>query len=230
MLKNLYNKFVLPDDETPKVLAFVKKFSPQGERILDVGCGYGRYLKPLSEMGYKVVGVEQNQDIVRKNQQAGLACISVDAFQADPAEYHCIIMSHIIEHFTPTDLLAFMNFYLSKLKKGGYLIIATPLYSDYFYDDFDHVKPYQPLGLQMVFGGNEAQVQYYSAHQLQLRDLWFRKAPRLSRFHRAKYIKSLKTKWLQLYDLAMAILFKISLKAIARKDGWVGVYQKVNNV
>ena len=230
MMRNFYNNFILPDEETHQVLALVKKYNSPCAKILDVGCGYGRYLKPLKEMGYEVIGVEQNLDIVSKNQEAGLPCISVEAFDTLSTQYHCIILSHIIEHFTPNDLLAFLNYYLSKLEKGGYLIIATPLYSDYFYDDFDHIKPYQPLGLQMVFGGNEAQVQYYSKHQLALRDLWFRKAPLLSRFHRAKYIKSFKTRWLQLYDFAMAVLYRLSLKSISRKDGWVGVYQKVNNI
>ena len=63
-----------------------------------------------------------------------------------------------------------MDGYLDRLKVGGHLVIATPLMSNNFYDDFDHVRPYQSLGILMVFGGGAAQVQYYA-----------RKSPRTSR-------------------------------------------------
>jgi len=61
-------------------------------------------------------------------------------------------MSHIIEHFAPHDLLPFIDSYLHRLQPGGRLIICTPLLTKNFYNDFDHVKPYQPVGIGMVFG------------------------------------------------------------------------------
>lgn len=216
------------DFEKKKLLSFVKKYVNPKARVLDVGCGYGRYLIPLQEMGLDVLGVEQNSDILRANEKRGLPCISAAAFEKSSACYDVIILSHIIEHFAPDELFSFLNFYLSRLAKGGYLIIATPLYSAYFYDDFDHIKPYHPLGLQMIFGGKQAQVQYTSDHQMTLLDIWFRKGPLVSIFYRAKYFKNYKTKILQCYDFLMLILFKISVGWIGRKDGWVGVFQKVS--
>ena len=55
-------------------------------------------------------------------------------------------MSHVIEHFAPSDLLVFMDGYIDLLRPGGHLIIATPLMSPYFYDDFDHIKPLSTSG------------------------------------------------------------------------------------
>lgn len=226
MLKTWYKKILSKDYEQEKLIQLVQKFASAQTKVLDIGCGYGRYLIPLKQLGYDVLGVEQNSQIVEANKSKGLNCITVDAFKETTSKFDMLICSHIIEHFNPQDLFVFLDFYLSKLNPGGYIIFATPLYTDYFYDDFDHVKPYHPLGLQMVFGGNKAQVQYYSEHKLDLRDIWFRKSPYFSTFHRAKYITSLKTRMIQLYDLAMALLFRLTVGFMGRKDGWVGVFQK----
>ncbi len=226
MLKKLYQNIISPDKEKSKLLALIDKFATSSAKILDVGCGYGRYLIPLMEKGYDIVGIDKNPQIVEENNKRGLNCISLEAFQENNAAFDVIICAHIIEHFTPSDLFTFLDFYLSKLKKGGYLVIATPLYSNYFYDDFDHVKPYHPEGLQMVFGKKDSQVQYYSEQQMMLRDIWFRKSPFISSFHRAKYFKTPMTRLLQAKDLLMSILYRISFGIIGRKDGWIGVFQK----
>jgi predicted SAM-dependent methyltransferase len=65
-------------------------------------------------------------------------------------------MSHVIEHFSPKDLIPFLDDYLDRLKVGGRLVIAIPLLTPYFYDDFDHVKPYHPMGILMVFCADRA--------------------------------------------------------------------------
>lgn len=228
MLKKLYHFVTSPDKEKEKLLCFVEKFSQHNKiKILDVGCGFGRYLIPLQKKGYDILGVDKNENIVNENKKNGLNCISLEAFQEVKTTFDIIICAHIIEHFTPTELFSFLDFYLSRLNSGGYLIIATPLYTHYFYDDFDHVKPYHPEGLQMVFGGQSGQVQYYSQQKMILKDIWFRKSPVVSAFHRAKYFKSPLTRMLQIKDFTMSLLYRVTFGVVSKKDGWVGVFQKV---
>jgi hypothetical protein len=145
---------------------------------------------------------------------------------ANGGRFDLILMSHVIEHFSPSDLKDFIDGYLDFLVPNGYLVIATPLMSDYFYDDFDHVKPYQPTGILQVFGNDKAQIQYYAKNKLELRDLWFRKGQYRLSFFSANYIKSRKTRLLQAFTFASAFLFLISFGLIGKKDGWVGVFQK----
>lgn len=41
-----------------------KKFNKKVKRILDIGCGTGRLSIPLSEMGYKVVGIDTSKEML----------------------------------------------------------------------------------------------------------------------------------------------------------------------
>lgn len=225
-LKNIYNKITYFESEQNKIIQLVQQFATKETKIVDMGCGYGRLLSPLQDLGYTVKGVEINQAIVEANQQKGLNCVNSAEFEADESPVQMMILSHIIEHFTPADLFAFLNQCLSKLAPNGFLIIATPLYSHYFYDDFDHVKPYHPAGIQMVFGGSEAQVQYYSPYRLSLKDLWFRRSAFFSTLRKTSYLKTPFTRIYQMLDFFMALLYRLSGGWIGRKDGWVGVFQK----
>jgi hypothetical protein len=121
-----------------------------------------------------------------------------------------------------------MDVYLDRLKPGGRLVIATPLMSEYFYDDFDHIRPYQPVGIQMVFGERAAQVQYYSRNKLALRDLWFRRSPKRISHARARYLPT-RTYWaLFALDLLASAAFLLSGRLFGTTNGWVGVFEKTS--
>ena len=150
-----------------------------------------------------------------------------DEFDKSKEMYDVMIMSHVIEHFAPERLLNFMDYYLNRLRIGGRLVIATPLLGNYFYDDFDHIRPYQPTGLLLVFGGNRAQMQYYARHQLELRDLWFRKSPFRVTFARSRYVRSPWRYGLITLDFLSAFAFIASCKVFGKRDGWVGVFERI---
>jgi hypothetical protein len=138
-----------------------------------------------------------------------------------------LIMSHVIEHFSPRVLLEFMDGYLDRLRTGGRLIIATPLLSDYFFDDFDHVRPYQPWGLVMVFSEGSAQVQYRSRNVLGLTDLWYRRNPHRISHARGRSLRSVSRYGLIALDAVAAAIFILSGRLIGKTDGWVGVFEKM---
>ena len=227
-LKSLHKKIFELDDETSAMMDFIESaVYSSGSNILDVGCGYGRLLDEMAKHGLKATGVDVNPEIVASNISKGLRCVTHDEFDKSKDMYDVMIMSHVIEHFSPERLLAFMDYYLDRLRIGGRLIIATPLMSDYFYDDFDHVRPYQPTGLLLVFGGNRAQVQYYARTQLKLRDLWFRKSPFRISFARSRFVRVPWRYGLIAVDFLNALAFIASLKLFGKSDGWVGVFERV---
>jgi len=227
-LQRAYFGLVTLDNETPQVLDMIAK-ALDGARgpVLEVGCGYGRYLRPLGERGIDVAGVDVNPEIVRKNQGAGLKSMLPEEFQASPRRARVLLLSHVIEHFQPRELLEFLDRWLDYLEVGGELVIATPLMTPHFYEDFDHVKPYHPDGLRMVFGGG-AQVQYWSRHRLELVDVVFRRSPWRATLSQAMSRGGPAAWPVYLANVLAALVFRLSFGVIGRKTGWIGRFRKLS--
>ena len=191
--------------------------------ILDVGCGKGRLLSFLRNRNFRALGVDLNPELVNSCLEQGLEAYSVDDLDLN-LQFDVITMFHVIEHMDHERLLAFMDSYLDRLKPGGLLIIATPVMTPYFYEDFDHVKPYLPRGILMVFGEENSQVQYYSKNQLKLLNLMYKKYFWRFPNHRSIYFPNLVQRGIFVF---FALLYKFSFGFIGRTDGWVGVFKKI---
>lgn len=100
-------------------------FVPDG-RLLDVGCGNGRYLFNLRSLGWQVQGVELNAEGVRVCRQAGLPVHHGDLASAafPAASFDVVTVRHVIEHIAEPH--AFMAELARVLKPGGRLLIETP--------------------------------------------------------------------------------------------------------
>ena len=227
-LKKAYLDFILLDNEAPQVMDMITRaLAGSKGPLLDVGCGYGRYLKRLRERGVDAVGVDANAEIVRRNRSEGLSVMLPEEFQASRSRARVLLLSHVIEHFAPRELLQFLDRWLDHLEDGGELVVATPLMSVHFYDDFDHVKPYHPEGLKMVFGGGDAQLQYASRHRLELVDLVFRRSPWRATLSGALYRGGPGAWPVHLANLLAAVAFRVTFGLAGRKTGWIGRFRKL---
>lgn len=225
--KKFYHLVTDTKHEEKKIIGMVASLALNANhKILDVGCGYGRNMILLKSLGLNVLGVDVNVSIVKSNIAKGLNCLSANDFAKHDEVYDLIIMSHVIEHFQPAALLDFMDSYLARLKNGGHLLIATTLMSPYFYDDFDHVKPYHPTGINMVFAKGDDQVQYYSKHTLELIDIWFRRSPLKNSLSYKLFLNKGLT-FPVFFNFLSAIIFRLTCGLVGNKDGWVGVFRKV---
>jgi SAM-dependent methyltransferase len=198
---------------------------PKNCSILDVGCGFGKKLMVLQSNGFfNISGVDINPQTVDAVRKVGFSCAGIDEVGG---EYDVILMSHIIEHVGSAELLPFMEKYLALLKTGGYLIIATPLLTSYFYDDPTHVKPYTPAGINNLFCNENAQVSAYAKTRLQFVDVWFRRDPLMNIFYPRRYGLRDRSRFPILANLFRGFLFWISLGAIGTTNGWMGLYKKL---
>jgi SAM-dependent methyltransferase len=226
----LKERILAQNAETDKIISWLcEEFSERPKtKVLDIGCGFGRNMKPIRDAGFKVVGVDVDPESVAQLTDEGYEVYRPDELKAKE-QFDVIIMSHIVEHFAPAELFDWLNSQLEYLKDGGYLIIATPLYSSHFYDDFDHIKPYHPEGLSMVWGlTNKRQVQFRGQSALKIKRLWYRRTY-FRPHHTGVYILPTGLKpFVSALMVTSAALFKITGGLFGYKDSWVGMYQKID--
>jgi 2-polyprenyl-3-methyl-5-hydroxy-6-metoxy-1,4-benzoquinol methylase len=98
-----------------------------GDKVLEVGCGRGSFLRKLSEKGIAVVGLELNEEAVKYCLGNKLAVYRQDL--ADHAgqnrnKYEAVCLFQVLEHIAqPLECLLSA---IAALKPGGKLIISVP--------------------------------------------------------------------------------------------------------
>lgn len=95
-------------------------------KLLDVGCGNGRYLDGMKKLGWQTKGVEFNENAVAVCNLSGLNVHHGDLFSAnfETNSFDVINVSHVVEHVPNPK--AFFSELARILKKNGTLIIKTP--------------------------------------------------------------------------------------------------------
>lgn len=98
----------------------------QDGRLLDIGCGNGRFLANMRQLGWQVQGVEFSEDGVRVCRKAGLEVHHGDLASAKlpDASFDVITIRHVIEHIP--DPHGFAAEFSRLLKPGGTLVLETP--------------------------------------------------------------------------------------------------------
>jgi len=95
-------------------------------RLLDVGCASGRFIRQMSEIGWRVTGIELDREAAAKARR-----VSTDVFVGDPVDadfapgaFDVITSFHVIEHLPrPLETLRRM---LTWLAQGGLIIVEVP--------------------------------------------------------------------------------------------------------
>jgi len=111
-------------DERFKIMA---NLVDKNQKILDLGCGSGNFIKVLNRKNKSVEGVEISQELVKLGQKNGLKIKIADLHQTFPYRnniFDTITAGEIIEHIHDTDF--FLKEIKRILKPNGFLIISTP--------------------------------------------------------------------------------------------------------
>lgn len=127
-------------------------------KILEVGCGYGKYIQALSEMGYKdCYGIDlSSEQIAYAKSVLGLSNVeqadALDWLDGKEAKYDCILGLDILEHFQTDDLLRLGEKMHRALKPGGRAIFQVPNgmspLTPIIYGDLTHVRAFTPQSMQ----------------------------------------------------------------------------------
>ena len=115
-----------------------------GQKVLDIGCGIGKFLDRAKEKAGELTGLELNEKAVEVCRQKGLNVFNEmigDHAMHKTAYYDVVCMFQVLEHIY--DVKIFLEDALKSLKKGGKLVIGVPNSEPYF----QHYDKYCTLNL-----------------------------------------------------------------------------------
>jgi SAM-dependent methyltransferase len=197
----------------------LRKHAGPHSKLLDVGCGYSRFYSLIHSYGCKYTGVDSNSATVEHNRMLGRTAMLPEELVDLDEQFDIVLFSHVIEHLDYASLVCFFNQYLGKLRSDGIVIILTPLYHRGFYDDFDHVKPYNPAALRQLLCGSTKQLQSFKIGGTYTEvGLWLKRDPL---WHSHSH-----SRWNHLAEVPFALLSIISGGCIGKLTGYGMVLQK----
>ena len=133
----------------------------KGARILDIGCGDGKFLCFLQKNGYtRIEGLElslQQAEEARKHVQCPIHVVDeTPAFlQKHPSTYNVITMNDVLEHAPKHETVSFLRAVLEAIQPGGNIVINVPQVSGFTslycrYSDFTHETLFTETSLKQV--------------------------------------------------------------------------------
>jgi cyclopropane fatty-acyl-phospholipid synthase-like methyltransferase len=197
--------------------------------LLDVGCGIGEYVDVFTKHKLDFTGVDISREMVDNANSKGHHAILLTELEIQTKQYDIIFISHVIEHLNTENLIEFMNFYLGKLKKGGFLLLLSPLGVDNFHYDITHVRPYYPQAIWQMWGGYTSSLSIKKNEQIKLVDIYFVKDSYRTRKWRSYYIQDnwLHTTATKIINYITASLYLLTNASFGKKVSWIGVYKKI---
>jgi 2-polyprenyl-3-methyl-5-hydroxy-6-metoxy-1,4-benzoquinol methylase len=159
-LESVVNEKAMLDWSRGYFMAHYKKLLPSDKhaKVLEVGCGYGRYIKILSEMGYTdCYGVDlSSEQIAYAKTKLSLENVeqanALDWLVGKDQTYDCILGLDLLEHLNMEDLLTLGERIYKALKPGGIIILQVPNgmspLNPIIYGDLTHVRAFTVRSMQ----------------------------------------------------------------------------------
>lgn len=115
--------------EGGKVGLYRKLVGDGPRRILDVGCGNGRFLGLLRDFGcpdWRLVGIDFDEEVLEECRRAGFEVHAsrMEEFREGEGNFDAVIMLQLIEHVE--DPVAICRRVYALLRPGGSFIVETP--------------------------------------------------------------------------------------------------------
>jgi SAM-dependent methyltransferase len=107
-----------------RLQGIVDSFSPlSGRRVLDLGCGKGRFSRALAERGAKVVGLDLSAAMLLAAPDIDRVRASARKLPFGPASFDAVMAVEVFEHLAPRSLDEVCCEVRRVLRPGGTLVI-----------------------------------------------------------------------------------------------------------
>jgi ubiquinone/menaquinone biosynthesis C-methylase UbiE len=121
---------------TEKELSYLKRILNKDMKVLDIGCGYGRFTIPLAESGYDIEGIDLSNNLLKKAKQDSkkkglnikfkLGDMRKLPYKDKKFDAVICMWSVFIELTKEKDQINSLNEMLRVLKKDGFAFIEIP--------------------------------------------------------------------------------------------------------
>jgi SAM-dependent methyltransferase len=124
------------------------------DRVLDLGCGLGGFVKLLCDHGQQAYGVDSDPLCIAEARRAGISVVEADVLahlrEVPAGSLDAIFSAHLIEHMPYDAVLATVEAAYRALRPGGRLLLVTPnpralvAHLELYFMHFGHVAMYHP--------------------------------------------------------------------------------------
>ncbi len=113
---------VAADD--PRLVAIIERLSPlEGRRILDLGCGKGRFARSLIERGAQVVGLDLSAGMLAQADGVSRVRGSARRLPFGRASFDAVMAVEVFEHLAPEAIDRVCGEVLRVLEPGGTFVV-----------------------------------------------------------------------------------------------------------
>lgn len=134
--------------------SFFLPYFAQHQRILELGCGMGGFVKLLCDQGKDAYGVDSDPGCVEKARSLPIPVLEADVIDhlrtVEPESLDAIFSAHLVEHLPYEAVLEVIQLSYRALRPGGRLLIVTPnpralvSHLELYHQHFGHVAFYPP--------------------------------------------------------------------------------------
>ncbi|MBM9513028.1 class I SAM-dependent methyltransferase [Desulfogranum marinum] len=121
----------------------------EGARVLDIGCGKGRFIKKVTMSNRVGLGIDMNKRYAGQD-NFELGMVPEVLYHHSPGSFDYIFSFHVIEHLSSSELRRTIEECYRILHKGGKIYLETPniqslvTLSRYYFSDPTHMLPRHP--------------------------------------------------------------------------------------
>lgn len=145
-------------------LSYLNADKTSGKKLLEIGCGKGRFLEAAMKRGFRIYGIEPSPRSFSfasarlGNFVAPIVLEEIDKVSEFPSEYDYVMLWHVLEHLN--DPGAVLTQIMGKLAGKGRVVIAVPNFASfqavfgkgawYHLDPPRHVHHFTPESMRIL--------------------------------------------------------------------------------